>query len=86
MADTPQDLMQVVIARQALLLQLMRLLLRERAAANSQTEDDITEWAEGIKQFFEGGTPEGVARDYLVGAVDGFFNLLAAEVKADRDK
>lgn len=85
MPDTPESLFQEMFARQALLIQLMRLLLRERASQNGQTERDILEWSEDTKRFFEERMPPGVAESYMTGAVDVFFNLLAAEVKADRE-
>ena len=84
MPDSPESLMHEMFARQALLIQLVRLLLRERAAANGQTESEILEWGEEIKRFFEEQMPPGVAESYLTGAVDVFFNVLSAEVKSDR--
>jgi hypothetical protein len=83
--DTPESLLQELFARQTLLIQLMRLLLRERASQNDQTEDDIMKWAEETKQFFERSLPSGTAETYLTGAIDAFFNVLAAEVKSDRE-
>ncbi len=86
MADTPESLLSEVFARQALLVQLVRLLLRERAAEKGQTEHDIMQWAEETKLFFERNVTSGLVEDYLTGAVDTFFNVLASEVKADAAK
>jgi hypothetical protein len=85
MADTPEVLISIAMARLALAMQLLRILMRDRAHANNQTPEDILKWAEEIKRFFEsrpiGATTEG----YLTAAVDEFFNLLASEVRADRE-
>lgn len=84
MADTPETLLSIVFARQALLMQLVRVLLRERAVNNGHTREDVMRWSEEIKQFFEHGTPSVVAESYLTAAVDEFFKVLAAEVEQHR--
>lgn len=85
MPDTQESLLSELFARQALTIQLLRLLLRERASQNGQTEDDIMEWAEETKRFFEQRMQLGPAESHMTGAIDTFFNVLAAEVKSDRE-
>jgi hypothetical protein len=85
MTDTPQTLISVALARQALAMQLLRILLRDRAAAHDQTPEDILKWSEEIKKFFEERTTGVNPEAYLTAAIDEFFNLLASEVRADRE-
>jgi hypothetical protein len=84
MADTAEELFSMALARQALTMQLLRILMRDRAAAHRQTPEEILKWSEEIKTFFEtrmkGVNPEA----YMTAAIDEFFNLLASEVRADR--
>jgi hypothetical protein len=85
MVETPEVLISVAMARLALLTQLVRILMRDRANAHNQTPEEILHWAEEIKRFFE-QRPIGVAAEgYLTAAVDEFFNLLASEVRTDRE-
>jgi hypothetical protein len=53
MADTPETIFSMALARQALAMQLLRILIRDRAEAHGQTPEDILKWAEEIKKFFE---------------------------------
>jgi hypothetical protein len=85
MPDTPESLILITLARVTLLTQLMRIILRERAAINDHSPEDVLKWGEEIKQFFEKGTDLGLAEGYLTAAVDQFFNALASEVKLDRE-
>jgi hypothetical protein len=85
MEDTPEVLLSIAFARLSLLTQLMRLLLRERAAANNQTSEDILKWSEETKLFFERHVPHVAAEGYLTAAIDEFFNVLASEVRQDRE-
>jgi hypothetical protein len=66
-------------------MQLVRQLYRERAFVNDQTAEDILKLSEETKQFFEGKRPVGQDDPFLTAAIDEFFNLLASEVKADRE-
>lgn len=84
MSGPPEQIISSALAKLSLLEQLVRLLLRERAARNSQTPDEIREWAEDIKQFFEARMPPGMAEAHLTGAVDAFFTVLASDVERDR--
>ena len=77
-------LLQRAFAKLSLLEQLVKLLLRERAMRNSQTPAEILKWAEEQKQFFEKQMTPG-SEVYLTGAIDAFFNALAADVKRDLD-
>jgi hypothetical protein len=82
--DTEREvLLQRAFAKLALFEQLIRLLLRERAAANGQTPEDILRWAEEQKQFFESRMQAGT-EVHLTGAIDAFFSVLAADVRSDR--
>ena len=84
MIDAEREVvLQRAFAKIGLLEQLVRLLLRERASIHGQTPEDILTWAEEQKQFFEGNMSKG-SEIYVTGAVDAFFNLLASEVRADR--
>lgn len=82
----PEDLNNLArtAANATLLLQLVRLLLRERAAEAGQTPEDILRWAEEQKEYFENRYPPG-SEIFITGAIEAFFNQLASEVKADRD-
>lgn len=46
-------------ARVAALMQPVRILFRDRAAANGHTPDEILEWSEELKVFFENHLPVG---------------------------
>lgn len=83
--DTQESLLKGLFARQALTIQLLRLLLRERASQNGQTEDDIMAWAEEIKSFFEQRMQLGSAESHMTSAINAFFNALADEVRSDRE-
>ena len=79
-----EELLQRAFAKIGLFEQIIRLLLRERAAAHNQTPEDILRWAEEQKLFFEKRLAPGTEM-YVTGAIDAFFNLLASEVKLDRE-
>ncbi|MGY3591421.1 hypothetical protein ACVIGB_009000 [Bradyrhizobium sp. USDA 4341] len=83
--EVPKNEILVAISRVSLLIQLMRLLLRERALECDQTPEDILAWSEDIKRFYEQHAPPGPAESYLTAAADEFFNQLALEVKQDRE-
>jgi hypothetical protein len=84
MSDPKDEILSISLAKLSLLEQLVRLLLRERAAANNQTDADIREWAEDAKRFFEQRMPPGTAESYMTAAVDAFFAVLANDVVQDR--
>jgi hypothetical protein len=81
MADPPELLVSMALARLTLITNLIRLLLRERAFVNGQTKKDILEWSEETKRSFQ---EEGKLDPFLEAAIDEFFNLLASEVGGDR--
>jgi hypothetical protein len=84
--DRMEPLLFIAQARVAVLMQLVRILFRDRAAANDQSSDEILKWSEELKLFFENRLPVGAeAGAYMTAAVDDFFNLLAAEVREDRE-
>jgi hypothetical protein len=85
MPDTPELLISIALARLTLLTQLVRVLLRERAFLNNQTPEDILKFSEDMKQFFEKQRPAHQADPFVEAAIDEFFNLLASEVKQDRE-
>lgn len=84
MIESPSDGISIMLARQALLLQLVRVLFRERAAQHGQSREDIVRWGEEMKIFFENRVPVGVAEAHLSAAIDQFVAVLAAEVAEDR--
>ncbi|MFZ1962361.1 MAG: hypothetical protein WAU78_02640 [Roseiarcus sp.] len=86
MEEELKELLLIAHARIAVLMQLVRLLLLDRAIANHQTSDDILRWSEDLKSFFEqrtAGVP-GLPDAYLSAVIDDLFNFLATEVKKSR--
>jgi hypothetical protein len=85
MQESPETLLHIAQARVAVLMQVVRILFRDRAAANGHTPEEILKWNEELKVFFETRMPVGTADAYVSAACDDFFNLLAAEVREDRE-
>jgi hypothetical protein len=54
-----EELLQQAFAKLALLEQLVRVILREKAIENELGPSDILRWAEEQKQFFEKRMPLG---------------------------
>lgn len=73
-------------ARTAMLMQLVRMLFRDRAEARGQSSDDILRWSEDLKRFFENQMKEapGAPDAYMTAVIDDFCNFLAGEVRSDR--
>ncbi len=71
--DRMEPLLFIAQARVAVLMQLVRILFRDRAAANGQSSDEILKWSEELKLFFENRLPPGAeAGAYMTAAVDDF--------------
>jgi hypothetical protein len=85
MIDPPEIIGPLALARIARLTQLVRILLRDRAAQHGQTGEDILRWSEDIKRFFEERLPSGDSDAYMSAVIDEFFNFLAAEVRGDQE-
>jgi hypothetical protein len=85
MADTTETLLLKTAATLSLTMQLMRMLYRERAAVHGQTPEEILKIGEEVKVFFEQRTNDIAAESHLTAATDEFFNLLASEVREDRE-
>jgi hypothetical protein len=72
-------------ARIALLTQLVRLLMRERALQAGMTPEDVLAYAETVRQFFEGrGKPRSEMGMYIDAQVTAFFDVLAKDLKQAR--
>jgi hypothetical protein len=85
MQESMETLLYIAQARVAVLMQVVRILFRDRAAANGHTPEEILKWNEELKVYFEKRLPVGTADAYVSAACDDFFNLLAAEVREDRE-
>jgi hypothetical protein len=79
----PDTELMKLAAQNSLLMQLVRLLMKERAYANGLTADDVMEHADQIKSFFEGRIENQESAAFLVGAVDSFFNTLASDIRQE---
>jgi hypothetical protein len=75
-----QDEATRLLARLALLEQLVRLLYREQALETGMSPEHILALAETMKQFFEARMPD-ISSAYMTAAVDNFFNVLASDVR-----
>jgi hypothetical protein len=85
MQESLETMLFIAQARVAVLMQVVRILFRDRAAANGHTPEEILKWNEELKVFFEQRLPVGTADAFVSAACDDFFNLLAAEVREDRE-
>jgi hypothetical protein len=68
------------VAKVSLLEQLVRVNLRELALANGKTPEDVLQWAEEQKVFFEQRMPPGTEA-HMTAAIDGFFNVLPNDLR-----
>ncbi|CAH1677756.1 hypothetical protein [Chelatococcus sp.] len=78
------DQLDRALAQVALLRQLVRLLLLERAYEGGKTPDDILAYAEKIRQFFEENNPPGIVEMRMNAEVTAFFDQLADELRGLR--
>jgi hypothetical protein len=83
MTDTPESLFLISQARIALLMHLVRVLVRERASAAGLTADDMLLRAQEIKSFFEGQNMSVRGDAYMSAAIDDFFNVLVSDMRKD---
>jgi hypothetical protein len=79
MALSDEDAFRIV-ARLTVVEHVVGLLFREHAIAGGKTADDVTRYAETVKQFFETKLPTGLAEMHINAAVDRLFQQMAADI------
>ena len=81
MADLPLE----AAAKLALLTQLVRMMMRERAFEVGKTPEDVLTYAETVRMFFEENGAPGVSEMYINAEVSVFFDVLAKDLKKMRE-
>lgn len=74
-----------ISARIALLTQVVRMMMRERAFEAGKTPADVLAYAETVRRFFEAQNQDPEAEMYVNAQVSAFFDVLAQDLKKMRE-
>ena len=70
-----------LLARVAVLHHVVDLMFRETAISAGKSADDVSKFAETVKQFFEKNIPPGSTEMHINAEVDLLFQQIAADIR-----
>jgi hypothetical protein len=80
MSLTDADILRIV-ARLTVLEHVVGLMFRETAIGAGKTADEVTQYAETVKQYVEDKLPPGVTEMAINAEVDRLFQQIAADIR-----